>query len=123
MEEDNNFELGQHILPYPKHVASPKIEPKDLSVFKKIGANKVNKVLGDQYKDLIRLAETLQNSYIVNKDVYGSNYNFEPIIGEIYHLYEDSENRKFLSMINPEEWDKNYLYSVKLNYEMIWVQV
>ena len=75
-----------------------------------------------RYDELVKEAETLQNSMIINQEVYESNYKFEPIIGEVYHLYEDSDGRKTLSLIGPTEWSKKHLYSVILNSDMTWIK-
>jgi len=68
-------------------------------------------------------AETLQKSFQITQEVYSSNYKFEPIVEEIYHLYEDSNDTKTLSIINPTEWNKKYLYSVILNSNMTWGKI
>lgn len=109
-----------NLLPYAGHVASPVIKPIDLTPFKRTAINKVEKVLDKQFKELLKQAETLQKSYELNKEVYDATYKFEPIVGEIYHLYEDSNKNKILSMINPKEWSMKYLYSVILNSDMTW---
>jgi hypothetical protein len=112
--------LQPMVIPYPTHVGAPKIEPTNLTPFKKKGLEKVDKIMKRKYEEVLKLAETLQNSFEINQEVYSSIYKFEPIIGEIYHLYEDSEGKKVLSMISPSEWDKRYLYSVVLNSDMLW---
>jgi hypothetical protein len=112
--------LKPMVIPYPTHVGAPKIEPTNLTPFKKKGLEKVDKIMKRKYEEVLKLAETLQNSFEINQEVYSSIYKFEPIIGEIYHLYEDSEGKKVLSMISPSEWEKKYLYSVVLNSDMLW---
>ena len=52
-----------------------------------------------------------------------SKYKFEPIIGEIYHLYEDSNGNRTLSLIGPTEWNKKHLYSVIFNSDMTWTKL
>jgi len=108
---------------YPAHVAAPKIEPIDLTTFKKSAAQKVNKFFDKRYKELMEEAETLQKSFQITREVYSSKYRFEPIVGGIYHLYEDSDGLKTLSIINPTEWNKKYLYSVILNSDMTWEEI
>lgn len=115
--------LQPMVIPYPTHVGAPKIEPKDLTSFKKNGLINVDRVIKRRYEELIKEAETLQNSMIVNQEVYESQFKFEPKIGEIYHLYEDSDNRRSLSLISPKEWHKKYLYSVVLNSDMTWTKI
>ena len=112
--------LQPMVIPYPTHVAAPKIVPTDLTTFKRNGTEKVNKVFDRRYKELLKEAETLQKSFELTQEVYDSRYKFEPIVGEIYHLYEDSDGGRTLSMIKPNEWNKKYLYSVVLNSDMTW---
>jgi hypothetical protein len=115
--------LKPNIMSYPAHVAAPKIVPTDLTTFKRNGTEKVNKVFDRRYKELLKEAETLQKSFELTQEVYDSKYKFEPIIGEIYHLYEDSDGSRTLSMIKPNEWNKKYLYSVVLNSDMTWTKI
>ena len=115
--------LKPNLMSYPAHVAAPKIEPVDLTTFKRTGAEKVNKVFDRRYKELIKEAEDLQKSFQITQEVYDSRYKFEPIIGEIYHLYEDLDGKKTLSMIKPIEWNKKHIYSVVLNSDMTWTKI
>lgn len=115
--------LKPMLIPYPTHVGAPKIEPTNLTPFKKKGLEKVDKILKRKFEELVKDAETLQNSFEVNQEVYSSIYKFEPIIGEIYHLYEDSDGKKVLSIISPKEWSQKYLYSVVLNSDMLWEKI
>jgi hypothetical protein len=101
--------LKPMIMEYPAHVGAPKIEPQDLTAFKTHGLNKV--------------AEILQNSLLLQQEIYESNYKFEPKIGEVYHLYEDSNGNKTLSLIGPTEWNKKHLCSVVLNSDMTWTKL
>ena len=54
--------------------------------------------------------------------IYESDYNFEPIMGEVYHLYE-KKNSRFLSLIAPNEWNKKYLGSYLLTTDGKWEKV
>jgi len=115
--------LQPMIIPYPTHVGAPKIEPQDLTSFKKHGLNKVDRVVKKKFNEIVKDAETLQNSILLQQEVYSSKYNFEPIIGEIYHLYDNLDGSRSLSLIGPSEWNKKYLYSVVLNSDMTWTKL
>lgn len=115
--------LQPMVIPYPTHVGAPKIEPQDLTSFKKHGLNKVDRVVKKKFNELIKEAETLQNSIQLQQEVYESSYRFEPKIGEIYHLYENIDGSKTLSLIGPTEWNKKHLYSVILNSDMTWTKL
>jgi hypothetical protein len=104
-------------------VAAPVIVPTDITGFKRVGLEKVNKVFDKRYKEILKEAETLQESFSISQEVYESTYKFEPIVGEIYHLYEQKNGTKFLSIIGPTEWNGNYQYSVMLNSNMTWTKV
>ena len=115
--------LRPNLMECPHHVGAPQIVPTDLTPFKRNGTYKVNKIFNTRYEELLKEAETLQKSFIVNQEVYDSSYRFEPIVGEIYHLYEDNNGGKFLSLIEPTSWNKTYLYSAVLNSDMTWTKI
>lgn len=116
--------LKPNILPYPAHVGSPVIKNDNIIEFKELGVSKADKFIKKKYDELIKEAEKLQESYYLNLEVYRSKYNFEPKMGFIYHMYENKNGDRFLSLISPNEWKtQKYLYSVSLNTEMIWVKV
>ena len=119
----DKVELRTNLLSYPSHVGSSKIESVDLSSFKRNGTDKANKIYDTKYKELLRDAENLYNSFIINQEVYESSYRFEPVIGQIYHLYEDIKGGKFLSLIEPNTWRQKHVYSVILNSDMIWIKI
>ena len=119
----DKVELRTNLLSYPSHVGSSKIESVDLSSFKRNGTDKANKIYDTKYKELLRDAENLYNSFIINQEVYESSYRFEPVIGQIYHLYEDIKGGKFLSLIEPNTWRQKHIYSVILNSDMIWIKI
>jgi hypothetical protein len=115
--------LTPNLMEYPHHVGAPQIVPTDLTPFKRNGTDKVNKIFNRRYQELIKEAETLQKSFIVNQEVYDSSYKFEPIIGEIYHLYEGYNGRNTLSLIGPKEWNQKHIYSAVLNSDMTWTKL
>lgn len=115
--------LKPMIMEYPAHVGAPKIEPQDLTAFKMHGLNKVDRVMKKRYDELVKEVEILRNSMVINQEIYESSYRFEPLIGEIYHLYEDSNGNRTLSLIGPTEWNKKHIYSVILNSDMTWTKI
>jgi hypothetical protein len=119
----DKVELKANLLSYPSHVGAPKIDVPDLSSFKRNGTDKVNKIYDTKYKELMQDAENLYKSFIINQEVYESSYRFEPIIGQIYHLYEDIKGEKFLSLIEPNTWRQKHVYSVILNSDMVWIKI
>ena len=122
-KKPDNVADSPGLLPYGTNVSAPSIKPTDLTTFKKNGLDKVTKFFDRRYKEIVEQAETLQKSFLITQTVYESKYRFEPIIGEIYHLYEDSDGGYSLSMISPLEWTKKHVYSVVLNSDMTWTKV
>jgi hypothetical protein len=112
--------LKPNILPYAHHVGAPKIEPLNLAPFKSSGVEKSNRIFQKKYDEILKMAEELQSSLMINELVYNSKYSFEPIVGETYHLYENIDGSNFLSIIKPNEWNKKHLFSVILNSNMVW---
>jgi len=119
----DKVELKPNLMEYPHHVGAPKIVPTDLTPFKRNGTDKANKIFDTRYKEMVKEVETLQKSFIITQEVYESSYRFEPIVGEIYHLYEDNNGKKYLSLIEPTSWTKKHLYSAILNSDMTWTKI
>ena len=119
----DNIADNPGLLTYGSNVGAPSIKPTDLTTFKKNGLSKVEKVFDKRYKELVEQAETLQKSFMIAQEVYDSKYKFEPLIGEIYHLYEDSDGGRTLSLIEPTQWKRKHLYSVILNSDMTWTKI
>ena len=67
--------------------------------------------LKDEYFKLVQLAEDTQL-------MYSAKCNFNPIVGNVYHLYQGDE--LFISMIAPDEWDKPHIGSYRLTSEHTW---
>jgi hypothetical protein len=116
----DRIKLTPNLLPYPHHVASPKIEPVDLSVFNRLQAHKVSKSLQKRTDEIAHLIRELQEDYVLNLELYSAARSFEPVLGECYHLYEKGDGTKFLSLISPREWKQKYLYSGSLNSDGTW---
>ena len=115
--------MKPNLLPYPHHVAAPKIEALDLSEFNTLQAYKVTKSLQKRADEIASLMKSLQEDYTLNLQLYSATRSFEPVLGEIYHLYEKPDGTQFLSLIAPTEWKQNYLYSGSLNSDGTWIRV
>ena len=122
-KKPDNVADNTGLLPYGSNVSDPSFKPTDLTTFKQNGLSKVEKVFDRRYKELVEQAETLQKSFMITQEVYESKYKFEPLIGEIYHLYEDSDGGRTLSLIEPTQWKRKHLYSVILNSDMTWTKI
>lgn len=108
------------ILPYGSNVSAPAIKTENIDLWKSQGVHKVNKQFQAKYNEIKEEYENLIEEYRYNEIVYGSKFSFEPVIGETYHLYMGNDNQLFLSMISPNEWNKEHMGSFRLNSERKW---
>ncbi len=106
-------------LPYPASTLSPRIVPTDLTSFKARGATKVQKVLRQQLSQLQEQYRRVIDEFNWNKLVYESDFGFEPVMGETYHLYEVDGGFR-LSLIGPSEWSRRYVGSFQLDSDGRW---
>jgi hypothetical protein len=90
--------------PYATSLSAPVITTTDSLAWKNRNINKVNKHVQAKYNNL----------------VYGAKFNFEPIVGDIYHLYKRADESIFLSIIAPEECNFNHVNSFYLDADGIW---
>jgi hypothetical protein len=109
------------ILPYATNVGAPAIRIDDLVSWKSRGISNVNKEFENKFNELKIQYENLMEEYEWNELVYSSKFSFEPVIGEIYHLYRDAAGINFLSLIGPLEWNKEHIGTFKLNSEKKWI--
>ena len=58
-----------------------------------------------------------------NKLIFGAKFSFEPIIGEVYHLYKRENGELFLSIIAPNQCNFNFLGSFYLSADQIWEKI
>ena len=96
---------------YPTTVGSQKFEP--------VCVDKSDSIKADQYfesklQEIKKEYETLIDEYKWTKMIYNSTYNFQPILGEPYHLYENKRKELFLSLIEPDAWNQKYVGTFKL---------
>lgn len=109
-------------LPYPASTLSPPIIPADLTSFKTRGISEVERDLRQKLTEIREDYLRAIDHFNWNKLVYEAEIRFEPVVGEIYHLY-DMGGRRALSMISPDQWPHRHLATVRLNYDRQWLVV
>ncbi len=109
------------MLPYSTTVGAPIIKMDDVVSWKSRGISAVNKQFENKFNELKIQYENLMKEYEWNELVYHAKYSFEPVIGEIYHLYAGDDGINFLSLISPLEWNKEHLGTFQLNSDKKWV--
>jgi len=121
--DDQEERWVANILPYASNVGAPVIKPENIDSWRKRGVTKVNHHLETKFLELKDKYNKLVEEFEWNDLVYNAKFNFEPIIGETYHLYPGDNEENFLSLISPNEWDKECLGSFYLDTEQKWVKI
>jgi hypothetical protein len=119
------------ILPYAHTVGGAVIKPIDKGRVKGLAVSAMyeqTEMQLDQIRQQINLlaeqASHIKNRVKISEDIYNADMNFKPLIGHIYHLYLNKNQRNVLSMIGPNEWGKSKPYefvaTVKLLADHTW---
>lgn len=112
-----------HALSYPTNVGAPSIKIDDIVDWKNRGVRNVNKEFESKFNELKSEYEKLMQEYEWNEILYNAKFSFEPIVGETYHLYLADDGSYFLSLIHPDNWNKEHVGSFKLNSNKKWIHV
>ncbi len=91
-------------LSYGSNVGAPAIRPDDVDGWKLTNVKRANDYFKTRFDDLKKEYEKLIDEYRWSELVYTAKYNFEPVIGKSYYLYND-DSGAFLSLISPDEWN------------------
>ena len=111
------------ILPYATNVGAPAIRIDDLVSWKSRGIQSVNKELSGKFNELKAQYDRLMQEFEWNELVYSAKFSFEPVVGGIYHLYRNQDGSNFLSLIGPNEWNKEHIGTFKLNSDKKWLHI
>jgi hypothetical protein len=123
MKKPDNVADSPNILPYGSNVGAPAIKTENLQIWKETRVQKVNKQFENKFQELKKEYEKLIEEYKWNDLVYKSTFNFEPVIGNIYHLYYSNNGTIFLSLIEPHLWNKEFIGSFKYNHDNKWEKI
>ena len=108
------------IKPYATSVGAPVITTTDTVLWKNRSINRVNHKVNAKYLELKAEYEKMMEEFEFNNLIFNSKFNFEPIIGDVYHLYERENGETFLSIIAPHECSFKSVGSFYLNADQIW---
>ena len=88
--------------------------------WKQLQAQNANKVFNKKYEEIKDEFKRLVDEVSWNEFVYSATYNFIPVIGETYYLYERNDKSIFLSIIKPDEWNMKCLGITQLESNNKW---
>jgi hypothetical protein len=123
MEKPDNVSDNPGLLPYGSNVGAPAIQVSNIEHWKEPRIINVNHQFEDKFLELKKEYEKLIEEYKWNELVYKAKFNFEPVTGKVYHLYYGTEGNVFLSLIQPNEWNKEHIGSFKYNHDNKWIKI
>lgn len=121
-----------HLLPYAHTVGGAVIKPVDEGAVKGKAIRAMEQQTDmqmDQIKQQIELlaqqAKAIQKRKEISEMIYDAKVSFEPLIGHIYHLYENEDESILLSLIAPGEWGRSktfhrFVATVRLLADHTW---
>ena len=120
-EETNSYDAA--LKPYGTSASSPVIQPLNTATWKNDGIQRVNKKLASEFEEIKQQYNALIEKYKNNDLLYHAKYNFEPILGETYYLYQDRNEEPFLSIIAPSQCNFDFIGAYRLNSDKIWESI
>jgi len=122
-KKPDNVAYNPGLLPYTSNVGATAIRIENIQGWKNTRVEKVNKHFEDRFVELKKEYDKLVEEYKWNDLVYNAKFTFEPVIGNVYHLYYSENRNVFLSLVEPHEWKKEYIGSFKYNHDNKWVKI
>lgn len=121
--DDTTQKYDASLKPYATNVGAPVITTTDTIAWKNRSINKLNHKVQTRFNEIKEQYEQLMKEFEYNNLIYAAKFTFEPIIGEVYHLYKRDNDETFLSIIAPEQCNFNSLGSYRLNTDQLWEEV
>ena len=84
--DEENQKYHANILPYGSSVSAPVIKIEDISSYKQRNVQKIQTKFNKKYQELVDEYNNLVDEVKLNQIVYESDFSFEPVIGNTYHL-------------------------------------
>ena len=117
-EEEEKYDAS--LKPYGTNASAPAIKPLNTATWRNDGVDRVNKQFKSKFDEIAKAYQELMQQYEYNDLIYNAKFNFEPIIGETYYLYNNKKKEPFLSLISPNQCNFDYLGSFRLNSLKMW---
>ena len=114
MSKDDNVAKKPNLLPYGSNVGAPSIKPTDISSWKEQKVVTTNHYFSSRFDEIKKDYLKLMEEYEWNTLVYNAEFKFKPVMGKVYFLYQKDDGKLFLSLIEPDEWDKIFIGAFKL---------
>lgn len=97
----------------------------EIDDWKSVQAPTLKNHFTERLKEIKNNYDILLNEVKWNKIIYDSNILFEPVVGRTYYLYRNKKDEKFMSLVEPDEWDDDshvtFIASFKQDTNNKWV--
>ncbi len=120
-EETQQYDAS--LKPYGTNASAPAIKPLNTATWRNDGVDKVNKQFKSRFDELKKEYQEMMEQFKYNDLIYNAKFSFEPIVGELYHLYNSKSEEPFLSIIAPDQCNFKHLGSFRLNSQKMWEKV
>jgi hypothetical protein len=139
---DGNIETNTEIyhrqlsvLPYSASVSGALIKPNEEGVIRHHALTAMEEQTNmqlTQIRQQIELlaiqAKEIQHRKELSMLIYDARLSFNPVIGQVYYLYEKDDSSHLLSLVGPKEWGKkipfkSFVAAVKLLADHTWTEV
>ena len=111
-------------LTFGSNLGAPAIQADNVDGWKLAKIKDVNTEFETRYNELLVEAQKLKDEYEWNRIIYTEvKYNFQPIVGKVYHLYTKEDDTLFLSIIEPSSWKMKHIGNFKLNSANKWIKL
>jgi len=118
--DEENEKYDAFLKSYGTDLGAPAISIPDTTSWKRNNINKVNQLLQTRYQELQNEYDKMMAVFEYNNLIYSAKFSFEPIVGQIYHLYRDKKQNPFLSIISPKECNFDFVGSFRLAADLVW---
>ena len=116
----NDGKFDANVKNYPTTISAPSFAPINVDRSDSI---KTDKYFSSRLNELKSEYENLVDEYKWSDIIYNALYNFQPILGEPYYLYLNDDDKHFLSIIEPNEWDQIFVGTFKLLNNGKWEKI
>lgn len=123
------------VLPYSASVSGALIKPTEEGVIRHKALTAMEEQTNMQLEqirkqiELLALqAQEIQKRKELSMMIYNAKLNFQPVIGQVYHLYEKKDDNLMISMVSPKEWGasgpfKRHIAKVQLLADHTWKEM
>jgi hypothetical protein len=123
------------VLPYSSSVSGAVIKPTEEGVIRHKALTAMEEQTNMQLSQIRKQIELLaiqaqeiQKRKELSMMIYNARLNFQPVIGQVYYLYEKKDDSIMISMISPREWGasgpfKRFVAKVQLLADHTWTEI